>query len=574
MVEVWPELLLEVFNINLQAGVFPKRWKRQILVLLRKGDKPLGDPSSYRPICLLDTLGKLLERMILQRLEAHIEANGGMSQRQFGFRKGLSTVDAITKVVNTAKTVTNGPCNAKGYCALVTLDIRNAFNSARWEGIMEALSKRHTPEYLLRVIDSYLADRTLIYNTEDGDKEYEVTAGVPQGSVLGPFLWNIMYDGLLNLDLPVGSTTVGFADDVAVVVTARTTRTLEVLANETTRRANNWLKANGLDLAVHKTEAVLITNKRAFTPPMLALESEIVPWSKSVRYLGVQIDSGLRYADHVLKTAEKASSTAAALARLMPNIGGPSECKRRLLNSVVHSKILYGAEVWAGAMEREIVRRRLASVQRRSVMRVTSAFRTVSQGAALVLASTPPIDLLVREKQEIYEECGQDRSTQRKKEIRKRARQRLMERWQERWESDTAGRWTHRLIPRVAEWCDRAHGQVNYQLTQALTGHGCFMAYLERFKRSESAACLLCGHIPDDAQHAIFECQSTTNERSQLSEVLGDEMCVEGLVPAMLRNEQTWTAVSVYIRQIVDGKREAEQAEKANGVRGDQHLNP
>lgn len=570
VIEVWPELLLETYNACLRKGMFPRRWKRQRLVLLRKGNKPLDQPSSYRPLSLLDTVGKLFERLLLQRLEAHIKENGGLSPRQYGFQRGRSTVDAIMNVVNVAKTVTTGYWKSKGYCALVTLDIRNAFNTARWDRTMEALAERRTPDYLLDMIDSYLADRMLIYDTEIGPKEYEITAGVPQGSVLGPFLWNVMYDGLLNLELPVDSRIVGFADDAAVVVTASTTDTLEVLTNETIRRASMWLNANGLDMAVHKTEAVLITDKRAFTPPELILEEEIVPWSRSVRYLGVQIDGGLRYADHVTTIAEKAATTATALARLMPNIGGPSECKRRLLNSVVHSKILYGAEVWANAMESTAIRRNLAAVQRRSVIRVISAFRTVSEGAALVLASTPPIDLLIREKQEIYEEWDEDRSVIRKAHIKKTARRRLMERWQERWDADTKGRWTHRLIPNVSEWCERAHGQMNYHLTQALTGHGCFMAYLERFKIRESAACLLCGHINDDSQHAIFDCAGTENERSQLRETLGADMCEERLVPAMLENENAWTAVSAYIRHIMAVKRLAEQAEKANEARGGQ----
>ena len=299
-----------------------------------------------------------------------------------------------------------------------------------------------------------------------------------------------------------------------------------------------------------------------------------MPFKKFVKYLGVRIDQGLRYTEHVLITSENAAATAASLARLMPNIGGPREYKRRLLDSVVHAKMLYGAEVWASAIERETIRRRLASVQRRSVMRVTSAFRTISEGAALVLASRPPIDLMIRERREIYEACCENK--ERKKEEKKLARQRLMERWQTRWDADTSGRWTHRLIPSVKEWYDRAHGQMNYHLTQALSGHGCFNQYLERFKKTESAACLLCGHTLDDAKHAIFECPETEVERLRLCEALGEELRVESLVPAMLKDERSWTAVSAYIKDIIERKREAEQQEnrRVNRAREAQPLNP
>ena len=299
---------------------------------------------------------------------------------------------------------------------------------------MKALAARRTPMYLLRMIDDYLAQRTLIYDTDDGPVEYRITAGVPQGSVLGPFLWNVMYDGLLELELPDASCIVGFADDAGIVATAISTQTLEIIANECLRRASKWMRENGLAISVQKTEALLITDKRIFTPPSLVLEGQTVPWSKSLRYLGVQLDNGMKYTEHIKNIAEKASTTAAALARLMPNIGGPKECKRRLLNSVIHSKILHAAEIWAEALVKVRTRRRLASVQRRSALRVISAYRTVSEAAVLVLASTPPIDLLAQEKQETYNEFqehrGKPESGLIKCKIKKETRKRMLERWQ------------------------------------------------------------------------------------------------------------------------------------------------
>ena len=69
---------------------------------MRKGNKPLEDASSYRPICLLDTMGKLLEEMILQRLQGDMVSEKGLSDNQFGFRKRRSTVNAIKAVVDIA----------------------------------------------------------------------------------------------------------------------------------------------------------------------------------------------------------------------------------------------------------------------------------------------------------------------------------------------------------------------------------------------------------------------------------------------------------------------------------------
>ena len=148
VIEAYPGILLEAFNSCLREGRFFVDWKKQRLVLLRKGNRPLGVPSSYRPICLLDTMGKLLEELILQRLQALLVGENGLSDNQFGFRKGRSTVDAIQAVVNIATNTRKGTGKSKGFCALISIDIRNAFNSARWNICIEAMMRRKVPDYL------------------------------------------------------------------------------------------------------------------------------------------------------------------------------------------------------------------------------------------------------------------------------------------------------------------------------------------------------------------------------------------------------------------------------------------
>lgn len=463
-------------------------------------------------------------------------------------------MDAIARVTEIAASVKRGWWRNKGYCALITPDIRNVFNTARWDKIMLALVDRKTPTYLLHMMDSYLSDRLLIYDTEDGPAEYAVTADVPQGSVLGPFIWNIMYDDLLRVKLPDQSEMIGFADDVAMVATARTTHLLEIVANESLRPASSWLKESGLEPAVHKTEAVLITDKREFIAPWLMLDGQDLTWQKPIRYLGVQTDSGLRFTQHVNIVSDKAAAVAVALARLMPNVEGPSKLKRRLLNSVAHSKILYGAEVWADATENVGARQRLISVQRRSAIRTISAYRTVSANADLVLASTPPIDLLARERSEIYQEIHQNGSFLITEATRmaaiENARLRLLTRWQKRWDGDNKGRWTYRLIPNIVAWYGRSHGQVNYELTQALTGHDCFNKYLTRFEKRDSDACSHCGYSPDNAQHAVFECPATEEKRKNLKSALENRsISEENLISIMFSGEDTWNAVSFFIRK-------------------------
>ena len=112
---------------------------KQRLVLLRKRNKPLEDASSYIPICLLDTMGKLLEKMILQRLQGHMVGENCLSENQFGFRKGRSTIDAIQAVVDITTKARRGTGEREGFCALISIDISNAFNTVRWNICIEVM---------------------------------------------------------------------------------------------------------------------------------------------------------------------------------------------------------------------------------------------------------------------------------------------------------------------------------------------------------------------------------------------------------------------------------------------------
>lgn len=95
-------------NNCLTNGIFPKLFKKQKLVFLPKDKKPLEEPSSYHPLCMINTTGKLLESIICKRLEESVESATGISDNQYGFRKSRSTVDAIQVVLKTASEAISG----------------------------------------------------------------------------------------------------------------------------------------------------------------------------------------------------------------------------------------------------------------------------------------------------------------------------------------------------------------------------------------------------------------------------------------------------------------------------------
>ncbi|XP_041630599.1 uncharacterized protein [Drosophila kikkawai] len=144
IVKSHPKLFAEVYNNCIAERTFPTGWKQQRLVLVPKPGKLDDDPSSYRPLCMLNSLGKIFERIICSRLEAEIEERGALSSHQHGFRKKRSTIDAIREVTQLAENAIEGERwqgGTKKYCLVCTLDVKNAFNSANWSRVLQALQR-------------------------------------------------------------------------------------------------------------------------------------------------------------------------------------------------------------------------------------------------------------------------------------------------------------------------------------------------------------------------------------------------------------------------------------------------
>ena len=177
----------------------------------------------------------------------------------------------------------------------------------------------------------------------------------------------------------------------------------------------------------------------------------------------------------------------------MPNKGGPRQPRRKLLASVATSILTYGIVIWGEALMIEKYRRKMAAGM--------------------------PIEILAVERKQLYEQRSCILGG--RKELKKIMRQDSLQRWQEKLDISKKGRWTHRLTPQVDNWVNRKHGEVNYYLTQMLSNHGCFRAYLYRFRHDESPECPAGCRVPEDTEYVFFWCPRFAGERKELEERLG-----------------------------------------------------
>jgi len=563
-----------LFNRCLRDGVFPPVWRRAKLVLLRKESKPANTPSGYRPICLLDEEAKLLERIIAGRLVRHLEDAGpDLHGQQFGFRRARSTVDAILCVRGLVEQSVQGG----GVVVGVSLDISNAFNSLPWDRIGGALRRHGVPPYLRRVLRAYLSGRWLEYRDNNQvPVERGVYRGVPQGSVLGPHLWNLGYNAVLEETLlPPGCEIICYADDTLILAAGRDWGEARSRASEATAGVVRHIRDLGLEVAPQKTEAIYFHNGLRGAPPEDSLEvaGVPVPIGARIKYLGLILDSRWRFRTHFEEIAPRVIRAADSLARLLPNLGGPDGGVRRLYAEVVSSIALYAAPVWAVEAEgsRQICAL-LHRAQRRVALRAIRGYRTISHAAATALAGQPPLELLASMRRSVYFKMAELRRVNRGNQpppravrlVRVRARQRLVAAWSD-WlcRPPAAGnRVVAAVQPRLADWLERGWGGLTFRSTQMLTGHGCFGAYLCRIGRERTTRCHHCGHEEDSAQHTLEECPKWDDQRRVLAAVVGDDLSLPGVISAILRSEGSWRAFLVYCEEVLAEKEEAERVRR------------
>ena len=339
-----------IFNLSLQTGFIPSRLKiAKVVCVFKSGDKHLY--TNYRPISLLNSFSKLLEKIVAKQLTGFLIKHSILYKHQYGFRQGHSTSHPIIHFLNKIYTSLNKPTSE--YTLGIFLDLKKAFDTVDYSILLKKLS-----HYGLRGVSNdwfknYLNDRTQ-YVTINGinSKPQTLHCGVPQGSVLGPLLF-LLY---IN-DLPQSTNflTLLFADDTTFQVSSNNLMDLYESANLELSKAACWFEANKLTLNVSKTKYILFRTKRMivdFSQFKLSIGTEKVErigsdcTEKYFKFVGHRLDEFLSWDHHINHVQGKLSSANFAIGNAKNFLS--INHRKLLYDSLFRSHLEFGILAWGG----------------------------------------------------------------------------------------------------------------------------------------------------------------------------------------------------------------------------------
>ena len=599
--------LEKILNACLRLGVFPTAWKKGMLRALYKGGgKNRSDPRSYRPLCLLPVLGKLLEKLILKKLNETVLNGDKISDRQFGFRTGRSTEDALVDFRSIVQS-----CE-ENYALGIFFDISGAFDNVLWPMILDGLRERACPNNVYNLISSYFSERTVSLSWGGGETVTKTTSrGCPQGSVLGPSCWNIVFDNLIRkLEDKIGKNVVVYADDLTVVIEGNSRDKLEKKGQEIVNMISEWCASAGLQLSESKTAMMYVkyipklpkktselasirkdknskrsrNNRKALTlnkknksnskctdrRPVIKLNGKTIKYTTCFKLLGVYFDEKLGIKTHCIKTAESLRNSFHKLARLAGKTWGlKSGAMRTIYRGVFVAKATYAARAWHDlACENQSNLQQLIRAQRSALIGVTGAYRTVSTDALPVLAGVLPIKLaLIERVTRSQVRAGNETKIgnlviaagTKPGDCKNKIKREALRLWQDEWERATHGNTTKCYFPEVSTRIRSKWVTSDHFVAQFLTGHGNFRSWLN--SRGKTTGGELCScEAEETMQHILENCPQYETQRTALmSAIESDQRGWPNLASQLVRKEafQTFAKFTKEVLTLKEAKNRA-----------------
>ena len=353
--------LFNILAACIQIQYFPLVWKRSLVIIIPKsGKSDYESVSSFRPISLLSTFGKVFEKILLRRLQYFSNQHDWFNCRQHGFRSNCLTISALHEVVSKIEY----GFSQKAHTGSLFLDIKGAFDNVTHAGISDCLKRKECPIYLLNLIQGFLSERTATLQLNDKIEICEVHKSCPQGSPLSPFLWNVACDELLSKKLPRGVHIQGFADDISLMKTGVAVESIQIPLQQAADIVIEWANSHQLEISADKTELIVFSRRRRLVVDVVInINGTLIREVTQVNHLGLILDQTLSWHAHIVAKCSKAKQSIFNLRRLSKlTWGSNTNILSRLYQAIIEPILLYGCSIWVSALRRQSTVSNLRSV--------------------------------------------------------------------------------------------------------------------------------------------------------------------------------------------------------------------
>ena len=350
IVETIAPYLALIFNLCVDQGVFPDLMKySKVIPLFKSGDSQ--DSNNYRPVSVLPVFSKVFEKVMLNQMLDHFNTFNILHDQQYGFTKGRCTTDAGVTLLKHIFTAWEEAQDAIG----IFCDLSKAFDCVNHETLLLKLEHYGLGKLALSLVKSYLCDRQQHVQINGVNSHgLKVKMGVPQGSILGPFLFLVYINDLPFLLKNQPHNMVLFADDTSLIFKInRRAQDLDDV-NNALLQVHNWFTANNLVLNGKKTKCIrfALPNVKSSNSDIV-LNKEVLEFVDKTIFLGITLDSRLQWGPHLKALAGRLSSAAYAVRKIRQFTD--VDTARLVYFSYFHSIMTYGILLWGRAADIESI---------------------------------------------------------------------------------------------------------------------------------------------------------------------------------------------------------------------------
>ena len=325
-------IIRKIYENAKNNGNFPTPLKTgNVTPVHKKGETT--NKENYRPISILPTVSKIYERNMYTQIQDYIDKY--LSPSLCGFRKGHSTQHCLAVMIEQWKKAIDNKEHAGG----VLTDLSKAFDCLNHELLIAKLAAYGFDIKSLQFLYSYLSERkqkTRVNNSFSA--EGLLTTGVPQGSILGPLLFNIYMNDIFLFVPEINITN--YADDTTPYATDKSVNSLLSKLQENTSEIVKWLRSNYMKSNPDKNHLIVANSDKA----SIIIDNNVIRSSSSVKLLGVTIDNKLKFDEHVSAICKNASTKLHALARVATYMN--SDKLRVLMKAFIESQFGYCPLIW------------------------------------------------------------------------------------------------------------------------------------------------------------------------------------------------------------------------------------